>query len=107
MRGKGGLWMGITWAGLGIFLVISSWLGKASYPIPKLNIDLGWVVLALGFFRIWWWWKSVEQPRKRRLAFQAERRRLDAELAANIEAQKKKEAEITAEWLQEENEAKG
>ena len=44
------MWMGVFWSCLGLFLVI-----KGGYLIPKLNIEMGWAVLALGLLRLWWW----------------------------------------------------
>lgn len=77
---QAGLLMGIFWVGLGIFLLISNWLGKSSYYIPKINIGLGWVVLVLGIWRIWWWWKTEEEPRRRRESFEREQRQMMLEL---------------------------
>lgn len=79
-----GLWMGIFWIGIAIFLLLSQWLGKASYPLPKLNINLGWVVLVLGIWRLWWWWTTVEKPYRRRLAFQQEQRQMELELEQKL-----------------------
>lgn len=75
-----GLWMGVFWAGLGLFILVSSWLGRAAFYIPKLNINLGWVIIALGLFRIWWWWKTEEEPKRRRLETRAEIRQMEIEI---------------------------
>lgn len=75
-----GLWMGVFWAGLGLFILVSSWLGRAAFYIPKLNINLGWVIIALGLFRIWWWWKTEEEPKRRRLETRAEIRQMELEI---------------------------
>ncbi|TNE49486.1 MAG: hypothetical protein EP343_11580 [Deltaproteobacteria bacterium] len=87
-----GLWMGIFWIAIGLFLLISQWTGQAQYPIPKLNINLGWVIVALGAWRIWWWWKTTEEPHRRRLAFEKERRQMELELDRQIREREVEEA---------------
>lgn len=83
-----GLWMGIFWIAIALFLLVSEWLGRASYPIPKLNFNLGWLVLVLGIWRIWWWWKTVEQPHRHKLALRQEQRRMELEREQSEKEQK-------------------
>jgi len=85
-------WMGVFWVGLGLFLLLSSWLGQSSFVLPHLNINLGWVVIALGIFRIWWWWKTEELPRRRRLEARAEQRQFNLEMSRALEEQAAAEA---------------
>jgi len=80
-------WMGVFWVGLGLFLLVSSWLGQSSFVIPHININLGWVVLVLGIFRIWWWWKTEEEPKRRRLEARAEQRQFNLEMSKALEEQ--------------------
>lgn len=74
-----GVWMGLFWVGLGIFILVSSWMGKSSFYIPRLQINLGWVVIALGALRIWWWWKTEELPARRKKEARAEIRQMELE----------------------------
>lgn len=86
-----GLWMGLFWIGIGVFLILSQWFGRASYSIPKLNISWGWLIMLVGVWRIWWWWISVEQPHRRRLAFEQEQRQMELELEQKIMQQRAEE----------------
>ncbi len=62
-----GLFFGVLWIGIGIFLLMSAAIGYSSYRLPKLDIELGWVVLALGVFRLWWWWYFEDNPYRKEL----------------------------------------
>ncbi len=55
------MWMGIIWIGLGLFFLI-----QGGFLLPRINIELGWVVLALGILRLVGWWFVTEKPRRER-----------------------------------------
>ena len=64
--------MGLLWIGVGIIFLLSPLFGGGRYVLPKIGIDLGWIVIGLGIFRLWWWWKFDELPRRRRIALRLE-----------------------------------
>jgi membrane protein implicated in regulation of membrane protease activity len=57
------MWMGLVWIGLGIFFLI-----RGGFVLPRINLELGWIVIVLGIVRVYWWWLSVEKPRRDREA---------------------------------------
>ena len=90
-----GLWIGLIWIGFGVFFLISEWTCQAAFTIPKTRISWGWLIVALGIWRTWWWWVSVEKPRRRRLAFNADRRQMELEIEQDMAAAHEAEAEKT------------
>lgn len=82
--------MGIFWIGLGFFFLYLTFTGQGGFIIPHINLDLGWIVIALGGLRIWWWKKTVSDPAKKRRELRDELRQM--ELEAERAEQEEREA---------------
>jgi len=72
-----GIWMGIAWIAVAIFIIVSDMLGSMRLRLPYLRINPGWIIVVLGMIRIWWWWISYEKPRRRQAELRVELRELE------------------------------
>lgn len=77
-----GMWMGIFWICIGLFVIIADLMGQAfRIPLGSVQFNPGWIVLALGLLRLHWWRKSIAEPRRHRQALEAKLKEMEADMA--------------------------
>ncbi|MCB9637286.1 MAG: hypothetical protein H6727_00065 [Myxococcales bacterium] len=69
--------MGILWILFGLAVILAPLFGQRSFVLPALGISVGWVILALGAFRLFVGMQMEKQHKKaeelRRLRREQER----------------------------------